>query len=51
VGLSERVNDSRMLERFAIYYFVQFQGLFNENKGEECFVSFLLGNKGYPLLS
>jgi len=51
VGLLERVNDFRMLKRSAIYYFVQFQGLFTENKGEEGFAPFLLGNKREPLLS
>jgi len=50
VNFLESINDSRVLKRSAIFYFVQFQGLFNEKKGEEGFVLFLLGNKGYPLL-
>ncbi len=51
MSLLESVNDSRVLERSAIFYFVQVQKLFNEKKGEEGFAPFLLGNKGYPLLS
>ncbi len=51
MGLLRSVDDSRVLRRFTIYYFAEFQRLFNVNKGQEGFLPFLLGNKGYPLLS
>jgi hypothetical protein len=33
VGLPRSVNDSKNFKRFVTYYFVQFQGFFNANKG------------------
>ncbi len=51
MGLLRSVNDFRVLRRSTIYYFVKFQRPFNANKGQESFFPFLLGNKGYPLLS
>jgi hypothetical protein len=51
VGLPRSVNDSKVLRRCTIYYFADYQGLFNANKGQEGFSPFLLGDKGYPLLS
>ncbi len=51
VGLLGSVNDSRVLRSSTICYFAELQWLFNMNKDQEGFFSFLLGNKGYPLLS
>ncbi len=33
VGLQGTINDSKVFRRSTIYYYVQYQGLFNANKG------------------
>jgi adenylate kinase family enzyme len=38
VGLPRNVNDFRMFKRFVTYYFVQSQGFFDVDKGQERFV-------------
>jgi hypothetical protein len=45
VGLLGSVNDSRMF-RSLTYYFVQFQGLFNVDKGQEGFAPFFVRRQG-----
>jgi hypothetical protein len=50
MGLPGSVNEFRVVRRSTIYYFVQFQGLFNANKSQEGFFPLMLGDKGYPLL-
>jgi hypothetical protein len=49
VGLPRSVNDSKVLRSSTIYYFAQPQGLFNAKRLGR--FPFLLGYKGYPLLS
>ncbi len=49
VGLPGSVNDSRMF-RSLIYYFVQFQGLFNVDKGQEGFAPFFVRREGVSLI-
>ncbi len=51
VGFFESVNDSKVLGKFGLYVNAQQQGLFNVNKGQDGFAPYLLGDKGYPLLS
>jgi hypothetical protein len=49
VGLLGSVNASRMF-RYLIYYFVQFQGLFNVDKGQEGFAPFFVRRQGVPIV-
>jgi hypothetical protein len=53
VGLPSSVNDLKALCRFGLYKNVQYNGLFDINKvsQNEFVVSYLLGDKGYPLIS
>jgi len=51
IGFFENVNDSRVLRNFGLYVNAQQQGLFNADKGQDGFTTYLLGDKGYPLLS
>ncbi len=51
MGLPRSFNDSKVLKRSTIYYFVQSQRLFNANEGHEGFSPFMLRDKRYPLLS
>jgi hypothetical protein len=51
VGFFKSVNDSRFLRKFGLYVNAQQQGLFNADKSQDGFAPYLLGNKGYPLLS
>jgi hypothetical protein len=50
VGFFKSVNDSRVLRKFGLYVNVQ-QELFSAYKGQDGFTPYLLGDKGYPLLS
>jgi hypothetical protein len=40
-----------VFRRSTFYYFIQSQGLFSADKGQEGFALFLLGDKRYPILS
>ncbi len=51
VGLPGNTNDYKVLHMFALYKHVQNQGLFDPRKGVNGFPSYLLGDKGYPLIT
>jgi len=50
IGMSSRVNDSKVLRKFTLYWQVQFHGLFDINKGVNGFPPYLLSDKTYPLI-
>jgi hypothetical protein len=47
VGLSNNVNESKILHRFVLCYCGQYQNLFDPNKGVEGIHLYLLGDDGY----
>jgi len=53
VGLLGSVNDSRVLNRFAHYRNAQYHGIFefNNASSQHCLTPYLLGDKGYPLIT
>jgi hypothetical protein len=52
MGLLGNVNDSKVLHTFVLQKNVQYNGLFETNKGfQHGFPPYLLGDKGYPLIS
>jgi len=51
VGLLGNINDYRVLHMFALYKHAQNQGLFDPRKGVDGFSLYLLGDKGYTLIT
>jgi MoaA/NifB/PqqE/SkfB family radical SAM enzyme len=51
VGLLGNINDYRVLHMFALYKHAQNEGLFDPNKGVDGFPLYLLGDKGYTLIT
>jgi hypothetical protein len=51
VGLPSSVNNSRVLIWSSLYRHAQYQGLFHHNRNVSAFPPYLLGDKGYPLIS
>jgi hypothetical protein len=51
VGLPSNNNDFKVLHMFALYKHVQNQGLFDPRKGVDGFPPYLLGDKGYQLIT
>jgi hypothetical protein len=52
MGLPSDGNDSKMLHTSALHKNVQYNGLFETNKGfQREFPPYFLGDKGYPLIS
>ncbi len=51
VGLLGSTSDSKVLCNFALYKHAQNQGLFDPRKGVDGFPPYLLGDKGYRLIT